>query len=47
MAASAGRAPSYEGLTDGLDPVGALRILREDGRVVSLRLAESVVPLEA
>lgn len=47
VAASPGRAPSYEGLTDGLDPVGALRILREDGRVVSLRLAESVIPLEA
>ena len=33
--------------TDGLDAVGALRILREDGQVVTLRSLESVVPLEA
>ncbi len=45
--ASPGRAPSFEGLTDGLDAVGALRILREDGQVVNLRSAESVVSLEA
>ena len=47
IAPTAGRFRGYEGLTDGLDPVGALRILREDGRVESLRRAESVVPLEA
>ena len=47
VAAGPGRAPGYEGLTKGLDPVGGLRILRQDGRIVSLRLADSVVPLEA
>ena len=47
VAPSPGHAPSCEGLTDGLDAVGALRILCEDGRVVSLHSAESVVPLEA
>ncbi len=47
VAAGPGRALSCEGLTDGLDPVGGLRVLRQDGRVVSLRSAESVVPLEA
>ncbi len=44
---AAGREPGYEGLTDGLDPLGALRIRREDGRVEVLRRAESVVSLEA
>ncbi len=36
----------YTGVTRGLDPVGALRVLRDDGEILSVRTAESVVPLE-
>jgi BirA family biotin operon repressor/biotin-[acetyl-CoA-carboxylase] ligase len=42
-----GQAGAYEGVTIGLDDEGALRVQRRDGSVVSIRLVESVVPLEA
>jgi BirA family biotin operon repressor/biotin-[acetyl-CoA-carboxylase] ligase len=40
-------AAGYEGVTTGLDATGALRVRRTDGRVGEVRLAESVLPLEA
>jgi BirA family biotin operon repressor/biotin-[acetyl-CoA-carboxylase] ligase len=36
----------YEGVTSGLDEAGALLVRRPDGRIVKVRLAESVVPRE-
>jgi BirA family biotin operon repressor/biotin-[acetyl-CoA-carboxylase] ligase len=42
-----GKAATYEGVTEGLDDVGALRVRRPDGEVASVRLVESVVSLEA
>jgi len=47
VAAGSGTTESFEGVTQGLDTVGALRVRREDGRVVRVRLAESILPLEA
>jgi BirA family biotin operon repressor/biotin-[acetyl-CoA-carboxylase] ligase len=41
-----GKESAYEGITMGVDDVGALRVRRPDGDIVSVRLAESVVPLE-
>lgn len=42
-----GEAGAYEGVTMGLDDVGALRVRRPDGHVVSVRLVDSVLSLEA
>jgi len=42
-----GDGASYEGVTAGLDEVGGLRVRRGDGRVTSVRLVESVLPMEA
>jgi BirA family biotin operon repressor/biotin-[acetyl-CoA-carboxylase] ligase len=36
----------FEGVTQGLDGDGALRVRRPDGEIVSVRVAESVVPME-
>jgi BirA family biotin operon repressor/biotin-[acetyl-CoA-carboxylase] ligase len=36
----------YEGLTEGLDTEGALKVRREDGTLEMVRTAETVVPLE-
>jgi BirA family biotin operon repressor/biotin-[acetyl-CoA-carboxylase] ligase len=41
-----GAADEYQGITSGLDEVGALRVRRVDGRVESVRLVESILPLE-
>lgn len=42
----AGRARAFEGLTRGLGDDGALLVERSDGRVVPVRLAETVTVLE-
>jgi BirA family biotin operon repressor/biotin-[acetyl-CoA-carboxylase] ligase len=41
-----GESDEYQGTTSGLDEVGALRVRRTDGRIVSVRLVESIRPLE-
>lgn len=38
--------PAFEGLTRGLDADGALRVERSDGRIVPVRLAETVTVVE-
>ena len=41
-----GRDISFEGITRGLDSSGALRVERDNGRVVTLHLGETVTSLE-
>jgi BirA family biotin operon repressor/biotin-[acetyl-CoA-carboxylase] ligase len=47
VATPGGRGESYEGVTAGIDDSGALLVRRSGGSVASVRLAESVLTLEA
>jgi BirA family biotin operon repressor/biotin-[acetyl-CoA-carboxylase] ligase len=39
--------PPYEGITDGLDGAGGLRVRREDGTVEVVRTVDRIVPMES
>ena len=36
---------SFDGITCGLDPTGALRVRRADGEVVGVRAVDAISPL--
>ena len=47
LAARVGGRATYEGTTRGLDERGALRVLRDDGGLESVRMVEAVEPVES